>query len=48
MKELIFAFLLLGITKGVGTLAAYNLETGNRRKIVSIREYRERIALAQH
>ena len=48
MKELIFTFLLLGIVKGIGTLATYNRETGNRRKIVSILEYRNRAALAQH
>ena len=47
MKELIFTFLLLGIVKGIGTLATYNRETGNRRKIVSILEYRNRAALAQ-
>ncbi len=47
MKELIFAVLLLGISRGIDTLVTYNLETGNRRKIISILDYQKRAALAQ-
>lgn len=46
MKEILISLLLVGILRGIETLAVYNLETGNP-KVVSIIEYRNRAAMRQ-
>lgn len=46
MKEIIIGLLMVGILRGIETLIAYNIETGNP-KVVSILEYRNRAALAR-